>query len=220
MVAASHRCGCHQKLQVAYCQGGHLVRAAIGVMSHSIGEYSAVRLLQALSHHLEVLNVICLSWVDSPLPTSDQPHQFWTEHLCAHPRCHIAGRRACEINVSDSPAQGWERVASLRFAQRPNPTLHRFAQRPKPPLHRFAQPKAQDPNTIVELQVMLLRSALLQHHRPTWVGGLLSYREKTLGAIFVVGLGISWMTILVHTLIQQRRRATWLGCLPPHEDQI
>src|SRR3981189_1615910 len=48
MVAASHLCGCHQKLQVAYCQGGHLVRAAIGVMSHSIEEYSAVRLLQAL----------------------------------------------------------------------------------------------------------------------------------------------------------------------------
>src|SRR3981189_3096369 len=88
MVAASHLCGCHQKLQVAYCQGGHLARPAIGVMSHSIGEYSAMRLLQALPHHIEVLNVICLSWVDSHPTASDQPHQFWTEHLCAHPRCH------------------------------------------------------------------------------------------------------------------------------------
>src|SRR3981189_3490917 len=121
MVAASHRCGCHQKLQVAYCQGGHLLRAAIGVMSHSIGEYSAVRLLQALSHHLEVLNVICLSWVDSRPTASDQPHKFWTEHLCAHPRCHIAGQSACEINVLGSPAQGW--VASLHstLQQRPDP---------------------------------------------------------------------------------------------------
>src|SRR3981189_2408479 len=121
MVAASHLCGCHQKLQVAYCQGGHLVRPAIGVMSHSIGEDSAVRLLQALSHHLEVLNVICLSWVDSHPTASDQPHQFWIEHLCAHPRCHIAGRRACEINVSDSPTQGWVSSLHSTLQQCPDP---------------------------------------------------------------------------------------------------
>src|SRR3981189_2374661 len=182
MVAASHLCGCHQNIQVAYCQGGHLVRAAIGVMSHSIGEYSAVRLLQVRPHHLELLNVICLSWANSNLPTSEQPHQFWIEDLCAHPRYHIAGRRACEINVLGFPAQGWERVQSLHST---------LQQRPEPTLHRFAQPQAQDLNTIVELQVMLLRSALQQHHRPTWVGGLLSYAEKTVGAICVVGLGLS-----------------------------
>ena len=167
MAAASHLCGCHQNIQAAHYQGGHLVRATIGDVSRSIGENFAVRNIQVRHHHLEgLLNVIYLSWVNSHLPTSDEPRQFWTEHLCAHPRCHIAGRRACEINVLGSPAQGWERVASLRFAQRPEPTLH-----------RFAQPQAQDPNTIVELQVSVLQQA--------------TFVDKTVGAILIVGLGIS-----------------------------